>query len=60
MVVETVLSMRRLKQGSRRTWVNLHACLVLIIAVFNMLVQWDGLPVEHDGNIRLWITDFSL
>jgi hypothetical protein len=64
MVVETVLSMLtrvcHLKKVSHRTWANLHARLAFTMAVFNVLVQWDGLPVDHDGTIRLSIADFSL
>lgn len=64
MVVETVLSMLtrvcQLKKVSHRTWRNLHARLAFTMALFNLLVQWDGLPIDHDGNIRLSIADFSL
>jgi hypothetical protein len=64
MVVETVLSMLttvcRLKKLSHRTWINLHARLAFTLAVFNILVQWDGVPVDADGNIRLSIAEFSL
>jgi len=64
MVVETVLSMLtavgHLKQVSYRTRNHLHACLALTKALFNLLVQWDGLPVDRDGNIRRSIADFSL
>ena len=64
MVVETVLSMPttvcHLKKVSHRTWRNLHARLASTMAVFNVLVQWDGLIVDRDQNIRLSIADFSL
>ncbi len=64
MVVETVLSMLttvcRIKKLSHRTWINLHARLAFTMALFNLLVQWNGLPVDCDGTIRLSIADFGL
>jgi hypothetical protein len=30
------------------------------MAVFNILVQWNGLPVGADGTIHLSIAEFSL
>ncbi len=64
MVVETVLSMLttvvRLKKLSHRTWHNVRARLAFRMAVFNMLVQWDGIPIDADGNVHLSIAEFSL
>lgn len=64
MVVEIVLSMLttvcHLKKASQRTWRNLHARLAFTMALFNVLVQWNGLSVDQDGTIRLSIADFSL
>ena len=64
MVVETVLSMLtrvcKLKHASQRTWAGLRARLAYTMALFNILVLWDGLPVDHDGNIHLSIAEFSL
>lgn len=64
MVVETVLSMLttvcRLKKLSHRTWAALRSRLGFTMALFNILVQWNGLPVDPDGNIRLSIAEFSL
>jgi hypothetical protein len=64
MVVETVLSMLttvcHFKKLSHRTWAALQARLAFTMAVFNMLVQWDGLLVDEDGNIHLSIAEFSL
>jgi hypothetical protein len=64
MVIETVLSLLttvvRLKQLSHRTWRNVRARLAYTMAVFNILVQWDGLPVDADGNVHLSIAEFSL
>jgi hypothetical protein len=64
MVVETVLSMLttvcQFKHLSQRTWASLQARLAYTMAVFNILVQWDGLPIDADGNIHLSIAQFSL
>jgi hypothetical protein len=64
MVVETVLSMLttvcHLKKLRHRTWAALRARLAFTMAVFNVLVQWDGLNVDENKNIRLSIAQFSL
>jgi hypothetical protein len=64
MVVETVLSMLtticHFKKLSHRVWPALHARLAFTLAVFNVLVQWDGLPIDEDGNVHLSIAEFSL
>ena len=64
MVVETILSMLKqvcqLKQVSQRPWAGLRARLAYTMALFNILVLWDGFPVDADGNIHLSIAEFSL
>ncbi len=64
MVVETVLSMLttvcRFKKLSHRTWAALRARIAFTMALFNILVQWNGLPLDAQGNIHLSIADFSL
>jgi hypothetical protein len=64
MVVETVLSMLtntcRSKKLSHRTWSQLLARLRFLMALFNILVLWDGVPIDVDGNIHLSIAQFSL
>ncbi len=64
MVVETVLSMLttvcHLKKASQRTWNGLRARLAYTMALFNILVLWDGIPVDEHGNIHLSIAEFSL
>ncbi len=64
MVVETVLSMLtticQFKKLSHRTWAALRARLVFTMAVFKVLVQWDGLQPDEDGIIHLSIAQFSL
>ncbi len=64
MVIETVWSMLttvcRRKKVSHRTWSALHARLGFTLALFNILVQWDGFPVDTDGIVRLSIAQCSL
>jgi hypothetical protein len=64
MVVETILSLLtrvcHLKQATQRTWQGLHARLAYTMALFNVLVLWDGFPVDTDGNVHLSIAEFSL
>ncbi len=64
MVVETVLSMLtavlHCKKLSHRTWAGLRARLAYTMALFNILVQWDGFAVDADQNIHLSIAQFSL
>ena len=64
MVVETILSLLtnvcRLKKASQRTWKGLHARLAYTMALFNILVMWDGIPVDEDGIIHLSIAGFVL
>ncbi len=64
MVIETVLGMLttvcRLKKLSHRTWPALHARLGFTLALFNILVQWNGFPVDADGMVHLSIAQFSL
>ena len=64
MMVETVLSLLtgvcHLKKASQRTWAGLKARLAYTMAVYNVLVFWDGIPVDDDGNIHLSIAQFSL
>ncbi len=64
MVVETVLSLLTrfcdLKHASQRTWAGLHARLAYTMALFNILVLWDGIPVDDDGMIHLSIAEFTI
>jgi len=64
MMVETILSLLttvcRLKKVSQRTWTGLQARLAYTMALFNVLVVWDGLPVADDGIIHLSIAEFTL
>lgn len=64
MVVETVLAMLthvcHLKKVSQRTWPHLLARLSFTMALFNVLTQWDGMPVDDHGAIQLSIAQFNL
>ena len=59
MVVETVLSMLtttcRVKKVSHRTWPQVLTRLSFVMALFNVLVLWNGVPVDTDGNMHLSI-----
>ncbi len=64
MVIETVLSMLttvcHFKRISHRTWSYFMARLAFTMAVFTVLVQWDGLQPDEGGAIHLSIARFSL
>jgi hypothetical protein len=64
MVVETILSMLttvcHFKHVSHRSWAPCMMRLAFTMAMFNVLVLWDGLPVDADGVIHLSIAQFSL
>ncbi len=64
MVIETVLAMLttvcHFKHVSHRTWAQFFARLAFTMALFNVLVQWDGLQPNEDGVIHLSIAEFSL
>jgi hypothetical protein len=64
MVVETILSMLttvcHFKHISHRTWSAFMSRLAWTMAMFNVLVLWDGLDVDEDGTIHLSIAPFSL
>jgi hypothetical protein len=64
MVWETVLSMLtticHFKRISHRRWHYFMTRLAFTMAVFNVLVQWDGLQPDEDGVIHLSIAQFSL
>jgi hypothetical protein len=63
MVVEMVLSMLtrvcQVKNNTQRRWPYVLARLSFTMALFNLLVQWDGLPVTG-GHVSLSIAQFSL
>ncbi len=64
MIVEQVLSMLtrvcHFKRVGHRMWEYFQMRLAFTMALFNILVLWDGLQVDEDGLIRLSIARFSL
>ncbi|HWP45727.1 MAG TPA: hypothetical protein VNM22_01075, partial [Candidatus Limnocylindrales bacterium] len=64
MLIESVFSMLTLvshfKKVMHRVWEYFQARLAFTMAMFNVLVQWDGLQVNEDGFIPLSIARFSL
>lgn len=64
MVVETALSMLttvcHFKHARHRTWRGFHTRLAFTMALFNVLVEWDGIQVDGAGTIHLSLAQFSL
>lgn len=64
MLIETVLSMLTVvchfKKMRPRVWTAVKAQLAFGMALFNLLVKWDGLPANEAGFIPLSIAEFSL
>ena len=64
MVIETILSMLtrvcHLKKVGHRCWDYFKTRLAFTMAMFNLLVQWEGLPVDDDGFVPLSIAQFAL
>ena len=58
MLIETILSMLtrvcHLKKVAHRRWVYFKTRLAFTMALFNLLVQWDGLPTNNDGFVPLF------
>ena len=64
MLVETVLSMLtticHFKKVLHRVWTYFQARLAFTMAVFNLLVSWDGFHPDSSGFVHLSIASFSL
>lgn len=64
MMVETIFSMLTVvchfKQVMHRVWDYFQARIALMMATFNLLVQWHGLKPDKHGLIHLLIAQFSL
>lgn len=64
MIVETVLSMltvvNHFKKVMHRKWAYLKSRLAYTMAMFNILVQWDGIQVDEDGCVHFSLAPFSL
>jgi hypothetical protein len=63
MIVETVLSMLTLvshfKKVMHRAWVYFESRLAYTMALFNLLVQWDGIQVDDAGCVHFELAPFS-
>jgi hypothetical protein len=64
MLIETVFSMLtticHFKKVGHRVWTYFESRLAYTMALFNLLVQWDGLVIDDDGFVPLTIAGFSL
>jgi hypothetical protein len=64
MIVETVLSMLTLvdhfKKVMHRKWKYLESRIAFTMAMFNILVQWNGIQVDQDGKVHFSLAPFSL
>jgi hypothetical protein len=66
MIIEEVFSMLttvcHLKKMSSRVWAYVRARLAFVVAVFNLLVQWNDLKPDPDeaGVVHMSIAQFSL
>jgi len=64
MIVETVLSMLttvcHFKKVMHRGWDYFQARLAFTMAIFNLLVGWEGINPDPDGFVHLSIASFSL
>lgn len=64
MIVETVLSMLTLvshfKKVMHRKWAYLKSRLAFTMAMFNILVTWDGIQVDEQGRVHFFLAPFSL
>jgi hypothetical protein len=64
MLVETVLSMLTTVCHSKRmrhqVWAYFQARLAFLMALFNILVQWDAPDVDEEGFLHLSIVQFTL
>jgi hypothetical protein len=64
MIVETVLSMLTLvchfKKVMHRVWAYFQSRLAYTMAMFNLLVQWDGIQVDDNGCVHFTLARFSL
>ena len=64
MIVETVLSMLTLvchfKKVMHRVWAYFQSRLAYTLAMFNLLVQWDGIQADENGCVHFSLASFSL
>ena len=64
MIIETVLSMLTLvchfKKVMHRGWAYFKSRLAYTMAMFNLLVQWDGIQADENGCVHFSLAPFSL
>jgi hypothetical protein len=64
MIAETVLSMLTLvvhfKKVMHRVWDYFKSRLAYTMAMFNLLVQWDGIQADEHGCVHFSLAKFSL
>jgi len=64
MVVETVLSMLtyvcHFKHMAHKAWTYFETHVGFTLALFNILIQWDGFPPDETAFVPLSIAEFSL
>jgi hypothetical protein len=64
MIVETILSMLTLvnhfKKVMHRKWAYFMSRLAFTMAMFNILVEWDGIQVDEFGSVHFSLAPFSL
>jgi hypothetical protein len=64
MIVETILSMLTLvchfKKVMHRQWEYFKSRVAYTMAMFNVLIQWDGIQVDAHGNVHFALAPFSL
>lgn len=64
LVIETVLSMLTyvcdFKRSRHKVWDYFETKIGFTMALFNILVQWYGLPADENGFVPLSIAEFSL
>lgn len=64
MIVETVLAILTLinhfKKVMHRQWAYFQSRLAYTMAMFNVLVQWDGWGIDEEGAVHFHLAPFSL
>jgi hypothetical protein len=64
MIIETILSMLTLvchfKKVMHRHWSYFSSRIAYTMAMFNLLVQWNGLQVDESGCVHFSLAPFSL
>ena len=48
------------KHARHRTWTGFTTRIAFALALFNVLIEWDGIRVDDAGKIHLSIAQFSV